>query len=139
MPLFKLHGSLSWSIEGDKVEMYQDMRPAFRHGGTAAIVAPIQEKSVPTWLGSVWEGSVNALSQAPTWIICGYSLPTYDLEVRRLLRSAAGNALQTILLLDPNSPSLRDRWVNTAPHARVVSMAGLPHGIEELTRVLGEP
>jgi len=41
IPVYKLHGSLNWSLTGGTIVAYQDMRPAFRHGGNAAIVPPI--------------------------------------------------------------------------------------------------
>jgi hypothetical protein len=61
VPIFKLHGSLNWSLEGGKVIMYQDARAAFRKGGNAAIVPPVPEKSIPLWLKEVWEESNVAL------------------------------------------------------------------------------
>jgi hypothetical protein len=62
VPIFKLHGSLNWSLEGGKVIMYQDARAAFRKGGNAAIVPPVPEKSIPLWLKEVWEESNVALN-----------------------------------------------------------------------------
>jgi hypothetical protein len=54
IPVYKLHGSLNWSLTGQTVVAYQDMRPAFRHGGDAAIIPPIPEKLVPAWLKAIW-------------------------------------------------------------------------------------
>lgn len=46
IPVFKLHGSLNWSYEDGDFVMYQDLRPAFRHGGTSLIVPPVLRKSL---------------------------------------------------------------------------------------------
>ena len=48
IPVFKLHGSLNWTLNGQFIVAFQDMRPAFRHGGTAAIIPPVPEKPGPT-------------------------------------------------------------------------------------------
>jgi hypothetical protein len=76
VPIYKLHGSLNWSLAGDTLLMYQDLRAAYRNGGNAAIVPPVPEKSVPTWLAAIWEEAELALRKSEVWIICGYSAPT---------------------------------------------------------------
>jgi hypothetical protein len=48
-PVYKLHGSLNWACGKVQLELYQDLRPAFRKGGDAAIVPPFPEKKVPSW------------------------------------------------------------------------------------------
>ncbi len=53
--------------------MYQDVRPAYRSGGNAAIIPPIPEKPVPSWLENVWREAEVALRNCDTWVICGYS------------------------------------------------------------------
>ena len=85
VPVFKLHGSLNWSLADSNVIMYQDMRPAFRRGGDAAIVPPAAEKSIPAWMKGVWDEAAHVLDEASLWIVVGYSLPPYDHDVRRLL------------------------------------------------------
>jgi hypothetical protein len=64
IPIFKLHGSLNWTLNGHSIVLFQDMRPAFRHGGTAAIVPPVPEKSVPPWLHRCRRGSGRNLKVA---------------------------------------------------------------------------
>jgi hypothetical protein len=44
IPLYKLHGSLNWGLEAGALRLYQDLRPAFRHGGDAQIVPPVVER-----------------------------------------------------------------------------------------------
>jgi hypothetical protein len=86
IPVYKLHGSLSWSLAGETIVAYQDMRPAFRNGGNAAIIPPIPEKEIPIWLATVWDEAAQALRRSSVWIVCGYSAPEYDVEVLKLLR-----------------------------------------------------
>jgi hypothetical protein len=42
IPLYKLHGSLNWGLETGVLSLYQDNRPAFRHGSDAQIVAGVR-------------------------------------------------------------------------------------------------
>lgn len=126
VPLFKLHGSLSWSIERGDIAVYQDLRAAFRGGGTAAIVPPLLAKQTPEWLAPIWEGSADALAQSDVWVIVGYSLPDYDAAVRALLRDAADNArLREIRIHDPNAAALRGAWRGVAPDAEIAALPGL--------------
>ena len=86
IPLLKIHGSLNWALENGELTLYQDMRPAFRHGGEAAIIPPIPEKRVPDWLKPVWTEAERILCGAECWIVCGYSLPSYDLGMIQMLK-----------------------------------------------------
>jgi SIR2-like domain len=132
IPVFKLHGSLNWSLTGQTVITYQDMRPAFRHGGTAAIVPPIPEKLVPTWLKAVWDEATLALHRSDVWIACGYSAPRYDTEVLHLLRDGGGGRPLTVLLLSRDSETLQARWKEIVPEANVIPLPRLPEGIKPL-------
>jgi hypothetical protein len=67
IPVFKLHGSLNWTLNGRFIVAFQDMRPAFRHGGTAAIIPPVPEKPVPPWLHEVWRERNRACAD----LMCG--------------------------------------------------------------------
>lgn len=132
MPVYKLHGSLSWARSVSGLELYQDMRPAFRRGGDAAIVPPIPEKEVPEWLRPIWKEAELKLSQADCWIVCGYSLPEYDTAVHEMLRRASEPKMQEVFLLDPDSEDLRDRYRQIAPDAEVHCLPGLPEGLQAL-------
>jgi hypothetical protein len=136
IPLYKLHGSLNWSLAGETLVTYQDMRPAYRSGGNAAIIPPVPEKTVPSWLQGVWHDAELALRTSDVWVICGYSAPAYDTEVSRLLKSGSAGRPLRILLLSPDSGGLRPRWNDLAPEANVVPLPGLPEGIGALTRHL---
>jgi len=140
VPVYKLHGSLNWSRSSDGLELYQDvgmqlyqdMRPAFRHGGDAAIVPPIPEKKTPDWLKPVWEEAELRLSRTNCWVVCGYSLPDYDIAVQEMLKRASGSKLEKMFILDPYSEDLRDRYTQVALGVEIYCLAGLPDGIRGL-------
>ncbi len=135
IPLFKLHGSLNWSFEGGHLVIYQDMRPSFRNGCDAAIIPPIPEKSIPNWLHQVWKGAKQSLSKSDIWIVCGYSLPRYDIAIRNMLIKAAGDNdnLKKIIIIDPNSIELRNHWEGVSMKPEIVCLPGLPDGLNRLS------
>ena len=136
IPLFKLHGSLNWILSGNKIASYQDMRPAFSKGGVAAIIPPIPEKAVPSWLSSIWRAAEHALQRSDVWVVCGYSAPPYDIEVLRLFKNGAGSRPISIFLMSPESESLHSRWVDIAPRAEIYALPGLPEGTAALAHGL---
>jgi hypothetical protein len=137
LPLYKLHGSLSWSEEDGELVMYQDMRPAFRRGGEALIVPPVEGKSAPGWLKPVWTEAEATLSRAHTWVVCGYSLPPYDLAARALFaRCSAKGALERVLVLDPFHSRVLADWRMVSGGAELVGLDGLPNGTRQLSRFL---
>jgi hypothetical protein len=138
IPVYKLHGSLSWSLSGETIIAYQDMRSAFRHGGNAAIIPPISEKEIPTWLATVWDEAAQALRRSPVWVVCGYSAPEYDVEVLRLLREGGAHRSLTVLLSSPNSGSSVTHWKSIVPKAHIVPLPGLPTGIQAIADRLNE-
>lgn len=129
VPLLKLHGSLNWSSQRTKVLVYPDARPAFRRGGTAAIIPPLPEKEIPDWLAPVWAVGEPALAQADEWIVVGYSLPEYDIAVTELLRSAASSGrVERVTLHDPCAEAIAPRWSSLRPALDVVMRPGLLRG-----------
>ncbi len=137
VPIYKLHGSLNWARAGDGLELFQDLRPAFRGGGDAAIIPPVPEKEIPTWLQPVWSSAEEELANAAIWIVCGYSLPSYDVAITELLRRAsiAGN-LKRILVLDPYASDICCRYSTIAQNVQVTALEGLPEGINGLPKLL---
>jgi hypothetical protein len=136
IPLAKLHGSLNWSLT-DRVEIFPDLRPAFRNGGDAAIIPPLPEKHVPWWLEPVWDKARAELAAADEWVVIGYSLPPYDSEINDLLATSARN-VRRIRIYDPYAESIADRWSNVAPGACIETHPGLnpniPASAARLTR-----
>ena len=133
IPFYKLHGSLNWGLETGVLSLYQDNRPAFRHGSDAQIVPPVLEKEAPSWLVQVWNGAREALASCSTWIVCGYSLPIYDQAIIQLfIDAAAARSVTQIILLDPNAHVLLDRWKAVAPHVEIRPLPGLPDGLSTL-------
>jgi hypothetical protein len=132
IPIYKLHGSLNWSLSGNSIVSYQDMRPAFRHGGNAAIIPPVSEKQIPAWLTAVWGEAAHALRRSAIWVVCGYSAPGYDTEVVRLLRDGCAQTPLTVLLSSPDSQSCVAHWKKIVPRANVIPLPGLPSGIQPI-------
>ena len=137
IPVFKLHGSLNWARTRDGLELFQDLRPAFRGGGNAAIIPPVPEKEIPAWLQPVWSSAEEELARAPIWIVCGYSLPSYDVAITELLRRAAisGN-LKLLLVLDPHASDVCRRYSTIAHNVQVMALQGLPECIDRLRELL---
>jgi len=131
-PASKLHDSLNWARGKDQLKLHRDLRPAFREGGDAAVVPPIPDKKVPSWLQSVWDEAQTGLADAIFWIVCGYSLPNYDLAIRSMLRRAAATNEKHIFLLDPRSEEIFQSYKSMAPGAVIHSLPGLPAGTIEL-------
>lgn len=80
----------------------------------------------------VWAAARESLLLASVWIVCGYSLPEYDTEVRELL-SGAADALRTLVLMGPSSGQHAEHWSSLLPRARVIPIPGLPEGIGGIT------
>jgi hypothetical protein len=131
IPLAKLHGSLNWSLT-DRVEVFPDLRPAFRNGGDAAIIPPLPEKHVPWWLEPVWDKARAELAAAHEWVVVGYSLPPYDYEINWLLADAARD-VRRIRIYDPFAESIAERWSKIAPHAYIETNDGLNPNIPAST------
>lgn len=134
VPIYKLHGSVSWSFRDGKLVRYHDCRPAIR--GDAAIVAPVTAKALPAYLKSVWENARTALSSSNTWLVVGYSLPEYDLLVRELMRDSARDEL-VVHVFDPN-PSVVERFRALLEPRTVFLHQGFPEGLSDLAFVLGD-
>jgi hypothetical protein len=137
VPVYKLHGSLNWSVEAGDLELFQDLRSAFRRGGDAAIIPPVPEKDIPSWVLSVWQGAEEELSRAETWVVCGYSLSSYDQAIAQMLRRAsAAGRLERIIIIDPQVFDLCPRYSAIAPSAEIELVPGLPDGLNELCCIL---
>jgi hypothetical protein len=127
VPLAKLHGSLNWSLADAGMDVFADVRPAFRGDGRAAIVPPLPEKHVPSWLEPVWEHAAAELGEADEWVVVGYSMPPYDREIKTMLEMS-GRRVERIRIYDPGASAIADRWRSVAPNAHVELFEGLEPG-----------
>jgi hypothetical protein len=132
VPLLKLHGSISWSIENSALVRFHDCRPAIK--GNAAIVAPVTNKNLPKYLQHTWKQAANALSVSHTWLVIGYSLPSYDRGVRSLLQ---GNSKHrpNVLVFDPN-PLVVSRYTDILDPSTVHGHDGLPNAIATIEQIV---
>jgi hypothetical protein len=132
IPLLKLHGSVSWSIENGAIGHYFDCRPAIQ--GKALIIAPVTEKVVPPHLERIWEKAADALSRSRTWLMIGYSCPAYDATVNSLLVANARHA-PNVHILNPDR-SVAARVQHLLPSATVTNHPGIPDGIDDVATIL---
>jgi len=131
VPLLKLHGSVSWSVQRGELVKYHDCRPAIR--GDAAIVAPVTSKTLPAYLKSTWELAGRFLAESSTWLVVGYSLPLYDQLVRDLLASRQRG--QSVYIFDPD-PQVADRFRSILPASVVTPQRRIPDGLVELGAII---
>jgi hypothetical protein len=116
VPIYKLHGSMNWAWEPHTLtlKIHDDVRAAFRAGnhGIPAIIPPVEEKEMTAEFTAIWAEAEKALGRAERWVVCGYSMPTYDLAVCDLMeRSAAHGKKKTVVLIDPMGSELAPRWM----------------------------
>jgi hypothetical protein len=134
VPIYKLHGSVSWSYRGSKLVRYHDCRPAIR--GDAAIVAPVTAKALPHYLHPVWRGAEAALRSSRLWLVVGYSLPDYDHLVRGLLERSASPE-RTVHVFDPDD-GVSQRFQSLLPDQEVRPHPGLPEGVPQVESLMDE-
>ena len=132
VPILKLHGSVSWSVGKGGIERHHDCRPAIR--GNPAIIAPANEKRIPSLFQEIWDKAAAALATSQVWIIVGYSFPECDEAVNSLFRS---NALHEpkVHVFNPDATAAR-RLSDNIPNADVRSHAGLPEALYDLPEIL---
>ena len=135
--LYKLHGSVNWAWERHTptLKIHDDVRAVFRSDdkiGVPAIIPPIPEKAMPPEFSQIWAEAHNSLVKSSRWIICGYSLPTYDRALRLFFKDILSAQQQSlILLMAPDSPVLVERWREICPkHTQVQPLPGLPDVLE---------
>lgn len=132
VPILKLHGSVSWSLGKSGIEYYHDCRPSVR--GNPAIIAPANEKQVPSPFRAVWAKAAAALAASKVWIIVGYSFPQYDEAINELFRS---NALHKprVHILNPDT-DVAGRLSNILPNVDVRLHPGLPEATSDIPEIL---
>jgi hypothetical protein len=136
--LYKLHGSVNWAWEwhSPTLKIHNDVRAVFRHNdevGTPAVIPPIPEKEMSPEFSQIWNEARRSLSQCPQWLVCGYSLPGYDVAIRAFFEGILSEGRQSlIILLDPNSSTLAEFWRQICPPCtEVLSLPGLPEAFDQ--------
>ena len=134
VPILKLHGSVSWSLGKSGIDRYHDCRPSFR--GNPAIIAPANEKRIPSLFQSIWDKAAAALAVSKVWIIVGYSFPQYDEAINLLFRSNASHRPK-VHIFNPDASAAR-RLSHVLPDVEVRSHAGLPEALYDLPEILAD-
>ena len=83
----------------------------------------------------MWDKAARALSQSDTWLVIGYSFPTYDETVNGLM-SANANHCTHVHILNPD-PTVTVRVKNLLPSATVSGHPGIPQRIDDVATDLG--
>jgi hypothetical protein len=134
VPLLKLHGSLSWAIVGQSLEKYGDLRPGFR--GDAAIIPPLRETEIPSWLHPIWQQAESVVQHARVIVVVGYSFPEYDSGVRELFQRALGSRTIGIHIFDPSASRVAAAVRSFLPRSTVEEHGAIPEGCGALSRLL---
>ena len=134
--LYKLHGSVNWAWEQHSrtLKIHDDVRAVFRRNedvGTPAIIPPIPEKEMPPEFSQIWWEARRSMMACPRWLVCGYSLPPYDVVLHDFFAEILSHKMQAeILVLAPDSASLAARWEAIAPAStRIRALPGLPEAL----------
>lgn len=137
IPLYKLHGSLNWAAEHQE-KIHDDVRAVFRttdRDGIVRVVPPLPEKDRPDWLADVWAYAKRDLGRSRRWIVCGYSLPSYDEAICEMLRQAvAQGSLRQLVIADPAATRLAEHYADLlAFNGDIIALPGLPDVLEHDT------
>lgn len=128
--LLKLHGSVNWKLEDDKIlvrtSTWDDFAdaPGYRgysgEGTRFPIFLPFWDKRVTSgpWL-PVWKNAYKQLRKTRHLLVWGFSLPLTDIKARELFEVSIsdGGADRDLVVIDP-SQSTRDRWRELLPSCR---------------------
>jgi hypothetical protein len=134
--LYKLHGSVNWAWErhSPTLKIHDDVRAVFRARGRVgcpAIIPPIPEKVLPPEFAQVWNEAEKSLRSSDTWIVCGYSMPSYDVAISDLFAKAGHrSAVKQIYILDPRSDIIALKW-RAISQAEIRYLPGIPDCLHE--------
>jgi len=128
-PLFKLHGSMNWRRDGEKLPIntkaWSDFEKAYGYaahshgsGTDFPIFLPFWDKRIEKnpWK-EIWVNAFNRAKGSRNVIVWGYSLPHTDIKSERFFDLAlkSGEAVH-LCVIDPSN-STKDRWRETLPMA----------------------
>ncbi len=99
IPIIKLHGSIDWIKDGNKIKIKQKSDPNDKE----RIIIPPTFKKVGQ-SQKLWENAINYLKTATRIIIIGYSYPVSDAEFKYLLAVGLKDniSLQKVFFVNPN-------------------------------------
>ena len=105
--VFKLHGSVDWVIPKGartQVEVKQDYRSIVNEGLTPHILPPTWRKDSRGSLNTIWNKSLQALSDATRVIVIGFSIPPTDQHFKYLLATGLQDnfSLREIVVINPS-------------------------------------
>lgn len=129
VPLLKLHGSLNWELQEDlKLVKYIDTRPS-RGQRYTPLVLPPGDSEAQRLLDSTWKNAEQALRDGIIWLICGYSLPEYDEDIKKLLKDSASDG-QRIVIMDPNYELISEKFRSILVSPRITAGPSLCESFE---------
>ena len=116
--IFKLHGSMNWTLEDGAIAVHPDYETARRAEGPPVVVPPTwrakAQEDVGTALERVWLHALRALQDATHVVVIGYSAPSVDAHFRHLLAAGLMDnvSLRSIRVVNPAiDKGLRKRFV----------------------------
>jgi hypothetical protein len=118
IPLLKLHGSLSWGIDG---KHYTDGRRGIT--GNALIIAPTPEKTPPLLLKSIWDLSKEILKETNLLIVFGFAFNPYDEAILTHLKTSS-DEIKKVAIIDINH--LESNAMKIWPNADILSFPPPP-------------
>ncbi len=111
VPLLKLHGSLSWSVDG------KSTTSRFGMTGKCLIVPPMAEKTPHETFAWEWAEAARHLKRARRLVIFGFAFNPYDQAIRTLFRTNSEN-LEELISIDPFDQRARLAEVFTCGNVR---------------------
>ncbi len=116
VPIFKLHGSVNWGIDGsslkgipDALKIYPDSSTLLADKAQPVLVPPTWKKIFAGPLGGVWAAAIETLSTATRIVIIGFSMPPTDMHFKYLMAAGLQNnvSLRHIVFVNPGEDETR--------------------------------
>jgi hypothetical protein len=112
--VYKLHGSVNWSLPSDKnglLIINDRYDPLTEVSPIPFVVPPTWRKDFGAPLATVWNSALRALRTATRIVVIGFSIPETDQHFRYLLAAGMRDniSLRQVLFVDPAVESLKAR------------------------------
>jgi SIR2-like domain len=104
--IYKLHGSVNWSIRTnpeDMIEIYRSYEDIRTEGERILLMPPTWQKAFSGHFMYLWKKAVEALNAATRIIVIGFSMPPTDIHFKYLLAAGLQNniSLRKFLFINP--------------------------------------